>query len=185
MYGFTSSAVIVCRANGGGTVGYGCVGHACSPGMLLFGTGRSSIGPQRFAGDAIEHEEETLLGGLCDGVDRLAVVANRDQLWRGIVVVVPQIVVHHLKMPQRLSGACIQREQAVAEQVAADAIGAVVVIGGRAGGEVGDAALFVDRDLAPRVGAARIFPRVLRPRVVALFAGTRNGVEGPHQSCRF
>ena len=57
-------------------------------------------GPERLAGDAIEHEQETLFGRLRDGVDRLAVVANRDQLWGGVVVVVPQIVVHHLKMPQ-------------------------------------------------------------------------------------
>src|SRR5262245_5252582 len=44
IYGFTSSADANCRAKGGGAVGNGCVGHACSPGMRLFGTGRSSIG---------------------------------------------------------------------------------------------------------------------------------------------
>src|SRR6266567_6834743 len=44
IYGFTSAAVIRCRANGGGRVGIGWVGHACSPGISLGGTGRSSIG---------------------------------------------------------------------------------------------------------------------------------------------
>ena len=39
-----SSAVKVWRANGGATVGKGCVGQDCSPGTSLFGTGRSSIG---------------------------------------------------------------------------------------------------------------------------------------------
>src|SRR5688572_6571545 len=40
-YGLTSSGVSVCFAKGGGLVGNGCVGHACSPGMSVFGTGRS------------------------------------------------------------------------------------------------------------------------------------------------
>src|SRR5882724_10976346 len=44
MYGFTSAAVIFWRAKGGGMVGIGWVGQACSPGISLFGTGRSSIG---------------------------------------------------------------------------------------------------------------------------------------------
>src|SRR6185437_16590025 len=44
MYGLISSLVIRCRANGGGAVGNGCVGHACSPGISLFGVTRSSIG---------------------------------------------------------------------------------------------------------------------------------------------
>src|SRR3954464_1930136 len=44
IYGLTSSAVIFWRAKGGGAVGNGCVGHACSPGIKLLGTDRSSIG---------------------------------------------------------------------------------------------------------------------------------------------
>ena len=43
-YGVMSFSVIVWRANGGSTVGNGCVGQACSPGTSLFGTARSSIG---------------------------------------------------------------------------------------------------------------------------------------------
>ena len=135
--------------------------------------------PKRLSGDAVEDEKKTLLGRLRHGIDELAVVTNRDQLWSGVVVVVPQIVVHHLKMPKAFSGARIQREQAVSEEVAADAIGAVIIVGGRSGGEVSDASLFVHRDFTPCVRAARIRPRVFRPRVVTLFPGMRNGVEAP------
>ena len=42
--GLMSSIVIACLTNGGGLVGKGCVGQLCSPGISLFGTGRSSIG---------------------------------------------------------------------------------------------------------------------------------------------
>src|SRR5579872_3724847 len=44
MYGLTSFSVSACLAKGGGLLGKGCVGHACSPGTSDFGTGRSSIG---------------------------------------------------------------------------------------------------------------------------------------------
>ena len=42
--GLMSSTVKLCRANGSGQVGNGCVGLACSPGTSEAGTGRSSIG---------------------------------------------------------------------------------------------------------------------------------------------
>src|SRR3954470_21623009 len=44
MNGLISSAVSFCGARGGGTVGNGWVGHACSPGISLDGPRRSSIG---------------------------------------------------------------------------------------------------------------------------------------------
>src|SRR5207253_2642309 len=44
LYGLISSFVNDCFTNGGGFVGKGCVGHVCSPGISLFGVGRSSIG---------------------------------------------------------------------------------------------------------------------------------------------
>ena len=104
-----------------------------------------------------------------------------DQLRRRGEVVVPQVVVHDLVVPHALAGARVERDQAVRVEVAADAIGAVVVVGRRAGREVGDAAARVDRDLAPRVGAADVLPGVLGPRLVALLAGMRHRVERPHQ----
>src|SRR6185295_14399634 len=44
LYALMSSFVKDCFTKGGGLVGKGCVGHVCSPGISLFGTGRSSIG---------------------------------------------------------------------------------------------------------------------------------------------
>ena len=162
-------------------VGNGCVGHVCSPGMSLCGTGRSSIGQIGVAGDAIEHVQEARLAGERDDVDVAAVVPDRRQLRRRVVVEVPEVVVRRLEVPQALAGARVERDQAIGEQVGADAVGAVVVVGGRAGREVGDAALLVDRQLAPGVRAADVFPRVFRPRLVAELAWMRHGVELPDQ----
>ena len=71
-------------------------------------------------------------------------MANGGQLRRRRVVVIPQVVMDHLKMPQAFAGACIQREQAIAEEIGAGPVRAVEVERGGAGGEVGDAALLVD-----------------------------------------
>ena len=49
------------------------------------------------------------------------------------------------------------------------------------GRHVDDAALVVDRDLAPVVRAADGLPRVVRPRVVAELARPRDGVERPDE----
>ena len=58
-------------------------------------------------------------------------------------------------------------------------VGAVVVVGRRAGGEVGDAALGIDADLTPDIGAADVLVGLLRPGVVAELARMRNRTEAP------
>ena len=181
MYGLMSSAVNDCVANGGGVVGNGCVGHACSPGTSLAGTGRSSIGQIGSPVTRSNTYRNPVLLACATTSTSSAVVADGRQLRRGRVVVVPQVVMHHLEMPQPLAGARVEREQRSAEQVRAEPIGAVVVVGRRPGREVGDAARRVDRDLAPGVGAADVLPRVLRPRVVAELARVRDGVELPDE----
>jgi hypothetical protein len=52
-------------------------------------------------------------------------------------------------MPQAPAGARIERQQAVGEQVVAGAIAAVNVIRRGAGGKIRDAALLVERNIAP------------------------------------
>ena len=137
--------------------------------------------PERRPRHAVEHVQHARLAGLGHDVHHPAVVADREQLRRGHEVVVPQIVMHELLVPQALAGARIEGQQAVAEQVGADAVAAVEIERRRSGREVDDAARHVDRDLAPGVGAADVLPGVLRPGVVAELARTRNGVERPHQ----
>ena len=99
--------------------------------------------------------------------------------WGPMVVVVPQVVMDVLEVPQPLARARIERQQAIGKEVRADAIGAVEVEGSRSGGEVGNRPLRIDRDLPPRVGAADVLPRVLGPRLVAELARVRDGVELP------
>ena len=87
---------------------------------------------------------------------------------------------NRLEVPHSLAGARVEREQTVGEQVHAVAIRTVEIVGGRSGRYVDDAPLLVDRHLAPVVRAADVLVGLLRPRVVAEFAGLRHGVELPH-----
>ncbi len=86
---------------------------------------------------------------------------------------------HALEMPEAFAGAGVQREQAVGEEVVADAIGAVKIKSGRAGGNVNDSANRIERHASPVVGGAAGFPGVTWPGFVAEFAKQRNGVERP------
>ena len=141
--------------------------------------------PQRLARYTIEHVEKPCLARLRDNVDRPARIAGMtycQELGACRVVVVPDVVVHHLEMPQTFAGARVEREQTVAEEVCAGAIGAIEVVLGTAGRDIDDAACFVDRELRPRVGAADCLPCICWPRVVTELAGPRHGVKRPHES---
>ena len=118
-------------------------------------------GPERLAGHAVEDVEQSELGGLRDDVDHLAVVLDGEELGRGGGVVVPEIVMDELVMPEALAGAEVEREDAVAEEIGAFAVAAVHVVSGRAEREIADAALLIDRDFAPGIDAADVRPGVL------------------------
>ena len=85
----------------------------------------------------------------------------------------------HLEVPQPLARPCVERDERVAEQIRAVPVGAVEVVSRRAGGKENDAALGIDGELAPCIGAADVFPGIRRPGVVAEFTGMRDGVEPP------
>ena len=137
--------------------------------------------PDRLAGDAIEDVQKPRLAGHRHDIDVAPVVPDRRELWRRRVVVVPEIVMHVLEMPQPLARSRVEREQAVGKEIRANPIGAVEIVRARSGGKVRNAARGIDRDLAPRVRAADVLPRVLWPGVVPELTGMRHCVKLPHE----
>ena len=103
------------------------------------------------------------------------------KLRRRDVVVVPEVVMHRLEMPEPLAGARVERDQAIAEEIRARPVCAVEIVGRRTGRHVDDPALLVDGELAPAVRAADVLVRVLRPCVVAVLARSRDGMELPDE----
>ena len=70
---------------------------------------------------------------------------------------------HHLEMPEVFAGASIQGQQAIGIQIGALAIRAVEIVSRRAQREIGYAALFIDGDFAPGVGAPDVLPGIRGP----------------------
>ena len=97
-------------------------------------------------------------------------------------VEVPQIVVHQLLVPHELAGRRIECEQRVGETIAAQARTAVEVGAGRAGRDIHQTVVRIDRHDAPCVGGAR--PRCLGKipvRCGGMRRGVRNRIEAPAQ----
>src|SRR4029453_15370259 len=137
--------------------------------------------PERLPRRAIEDVEQTELCRLRDDVDRLAVVRDGQQLRPCYKIVVPQIVVEKLKVPEPLARAQFEREQRVAEQVISLAIASPQIECRRPERKVADAALLVDGELGPCVRAAGRLPRIRRPGVVAELTRPRDRVKRPDE----
>ena len=133
---------------------------------------------------AIEHEDVAVLGGLRHRVDLPAVATDRDQRGGRREVAIPDVVMHRLEVPDATSRRGIERQQAVREQVVADAVGPVEVRRGRSGGHEHDPTRLVECHAGPVVGASVHPPRRLGPGIVAGLVRTRNRVEGPSQHAR-
>ena len=136
---------------------------------------------QRRPGRAIEHEDLSVLGRERDCVNGPPITLHRHERRRRRDVAVPDVVMDILEMPQPLPRPRVEREQRVRVQVVAVAIRAIEVRRRGSGGRVDDPAPCVERHARPVVRAARVRPRVGRPRVVAGFTRARNRVEGPLQ----
>ena len=135
----------------------------------------------RLAGHAIEDEQQPHLGDLRDRGNRLAVLDDVDQRRRRAEVVVPDVVMHELLVPLALAGRDVDGDERVAVEVVAGMRDADVVAADNRDRDVDDAARFVDREIAPRVGAADRLPGVVLPGLVIGIARLRDQVERPHQ----
>ena len=119
--------------------------------------------PDRLAGDAIEHVEKRLLARHRDRLDQLAVHVGVEQDRRRRHVVVPDRVMHDLEVPLALAGLQIDADDAVAEQVVAGTMAAVVVRRRILDRQIDQAGFLVDRDLRPDAGVAVDRPRLVLP----------------------
>ena len=137
--------------------------------------------PDRFAGVAVVGVDVGLLGDLEQARDAPAADVDVEQDRRRRRVVVPDVVLDQLLVPDPLAGLHVQRDDAGAEQVVAGAEAAVVVDGRAVGRDVDQAARRVGRHRRPRRHVAGPAPRVVLPGLVAELARPRDHVELPHE----
>src|SRR5262249_8802992 len=91
---------------------------------------------------------------------------------------------YELVIPLLGSRAEVEAYQALAVQVVARPMSAVVVARRRLDGQVHETQLLVDRHLRPHTGISSVFRRAVQPAVVSLFSLLRNRMEGPEPLAR-
>src|SRR4051794_25014719 len=106
---------------------------------------------------------------------------NIDQSGRRLRVVVPDIVMDRLEIPQQLSAGSVCRDNGRAEQVVSRPVCADAVVVGSSEGHVEDASLLIDGHISPDIHAGTLLPTVAAPGVVACFSRAGHRVESPHQ----
>ena len=140
--------------------------------------------PDRLARHAVERVGHRLLGQLHHGLDLAAVDGDVHQDRRDVVVVVPQIVMHGLEVPDHLAGLGADTDDAVRIEVVAGPVSAVHVVAGSPGRQVDEPELLVGAHHRPDVGHPRVFPRVIQPGLDAGLPCARNRIPGPAQRAR-
>jgi hypothetical protein len=120
-------------------------------------------GYQRQAGLAIEDEEMTSLRGHAQRCDGPAILVPAEEDWRRRDIVVPEVVVDRLKMPDAYPGIRPQCHDRVGEQVIAQSLTAKVVVARAAGRDDHEVPRRVGNDQRPGVGTARACRAVVLP----------------------
>src|SRR5689334_25159880 len=103
----------------------------------------------------------------------------RRELRRGCQIVIPEVMVNRLEVPEVFARPRIQSEKRIGVEIIARAVSAVKFVLCRCERKIDDTALYINCDLAPYIDAAHVFVRVRRPRIVSGFAGARNRMKDP------
>ncbi len=164
----------------------GSYGKGLGGGGMLAGnvTGRHGLfdnGEQRLSSNSIEHEHEPGLVDDDDGGNGFAIAMNIDESGRRLGVVVPDIVVDHLEIPEQFSGGSLCGDDGRAKEVVAGPICSDAIVVRSSKRHVDDAPLLIDRHVTPDVDAGALLPAVATPGVVACFSRAWHRVERPYQ----
>src|SRR5262245_52201823 len=111
-------------------------------------------GPKRLAGLTVKHEQETMFRRLRNDVDTLAVMTDGQKLRSSRQIIVPQIVMNQLIVPETLAGLGIQSNEAVCKEIVSLSVAAVKVVPSGAKWNENDSTLHIDRHFVPVVDAA-------------------------------
>ena len=155
----------------------------CGPralaGNVACGRGALFDRPDRLTRHAVEHIGVALLGELHERFHGTAVDRHVHQRRSGREIVVPDVVVRDLVVPDAPSGLEVDGDNRIGEQIAAEAVTAIVIVGRRFDGQIGVAELGIDRDRRPHAGVAGVGVGVLLPCLRAGLAVLRHRVERP------
>ena len=158
--------------------------RCCLAGYVAGGGGALFDGVNRCAADAIQEKQQAVLRAHGHRGHGCAADAGVEQQRRSLQVVVPDVVVNDLEVPQVAAGARVGGDDRAAEEIVAVAIAAVAVEGGSGKRHVEDAALGVDGHEAPDVDAGAPRGAVALPSVGEALAAARHAMKRPLRARR-
>jgi hypothetical protein len=124
-------------------------------------------GPERRAGEAVEHIAEPLLGDLGHGFDAASLDREVDQIRRGGQVIIPQAMMHQLEVPDSSAGLRFECDETFGKEVIARALPPIIIIGRRREGQVDVAQRLIAAHHRPDIRIAGVFPGLVLPGVDA------------------
>src|SRR6266850_56858 len=129
--------------------------------------------PDRPARHAIERVDEADLRYLRDRLDLPSVDGDIEKNGSCRQIVIPDVVVDRLKVPDTFAGRRVQAYEAVCEQVLSRVSAAVRIAARLLQRQIDVPELVVGAERRPCIGEPREFPRVVVPRVAAVLAPAR------------
>src|SRR5689334_4872942 len=106
-------------------------------------------------------------------------MGDRDEVGVYRKVVVPEVVMNGLEVPDALAGLCVQRDGAVGEEVVPLAIAAIEIEIRRSQARENHPPLLIDTQSAPGIGPAPLLPGVRLPGLRTEFSRPGNRMKPP------
>ena len=164
MKSIRSSVVTPWRSNGGGLVGNGCVAAVRSPGVSDVGTGRSSIG---HTGRPVARSKTNAKACFVSCTTALILrppTVMSARIGAAGKIVVPQVVMDDLVVPDAFARRAVHGDESVAEQIVAQTMSAIHVIGRTRQRKIREPQFLVGADQRPEIRLAGSRSRTRFPR---------------------
>src|SRR5262252_8688230 len=113
---------------------------------------------QRLSSDSIKHKHEPGRVDNHNGRNGHAIAMNIDEGWRSLGIVVPDIVVDHLEIPEQFSGCRLCGDDRRAKEVVAGPVGADAIVVRSPERHIDDAPLLINGHVTPDIDAGTLFP---------------------------
>ncbi|GIS02571.1 MAG: hypothetical protein CM15mP103_11220 [Gammaproteobacteria bacterium] len=173
------------RPNGSGSDGIGCVRRGPLTGNVTLRDSDLINGPDRLTCAAIKTNVSPCFWGSAQPRESLTFTEISRRTGGAGRVVIPDRMMHGLKMPDPLTSRGIKTYQALSVEVVAGSVAAVIVAGRRFDRKVNIAERWIRPSRPPISGVSRVIGRIVGPTLKNHSFGSGNGIKTPAKLTQF